>query len=60
MGGISARATIKEEISAKVFVHARGLNSFPSAASMVKTGRKLTTVVRTAVKTALPTSTVAS
>ncbi len=34
-------ATMTEAISAKVLVKASGLNSLPSAASMVKTGRKL-------------------
>ena len=51
-----ARATMTDEIRAKVLVKARGLKSFPSAASIVKTGRKLITVVATAVRTALPTS----
>ncbi len=41
---------------ANVLVNARGLNSFPSAASMAKTGRKLTTVVVSAVMTAGATS----
>ena len=53
-------ATIMEATRAKVLVQARGLKSFPSAAIMVNTGRKLTTVVLTAVTTAEPTSLVAA
>jgi len=49
-------ATITDAIRANVLVKASGLNSFPSAPVIVKTGRKLTTVVATAVATALPTS----
>ncbi len=45
-----------EAINANVLVNASGLNSFPSAPIIVKTGKKLTTVVATAVITALPTS----
>jgi hypothetical protein len=56
---LGIRATITEAIRAKVLVNASGLKSFPSAASMVNTGKKLTTVVDTAVSTALPTSLVA-
>ncbi len=52
-------AMIIDDIRAKVFVNASGLKSFPSAASIVNIGRKLTTVVETAVRTALPTSLVA-
>ena len=48
-----------DAINAKVLVYASGLNSLPSAASIVKTGKKLTTVVATAVSTAPPTSLVA-
>ena len=55
-GGSTVRAMTTEASRAKVFVNARGLNSFPSAPVMVNTGRKLTTVVATAVSTALPTS----
>ncbi len=50
------RATMTDAASANVFVKARGRNSLPSAAIIVNTGRKLTTVVDTAVKTALATS----
>ena len=45
-----------EAMRAKVLVYARGLKSLPSAPIMVNTGRKLTTVVATAVSTAPPTS----
>ena len=55
-GGMIVSATITEAIKAKVLVNARGLNNLPSAPIIVKTGRKLTTVVETAVKMALPTS----
>jgi hypothetical protein len=55
-GGIIVKATTTEAISAKVLVNARGLKSLPSAPVIVKTGRKLTTVVETAVNTAPPTS----
>ena len=46
-------------ISAKVLVKAKGLNNFPSAPIMVKTGTKLTMVVKTAVIMAPDTSVVA-
>ncbi len=49
-------ATMTEAIRAKVLVKAKGLKSLPSAPIIVKTGRKLTTVVDTAVRTAPPTS----
>ena len=49
-------ATIKAATKANVFVKASGLNSFPSAASMVNTGTKLTIVVATAVTIAELTS----
>ncbi len=49
-------ATITEAARANVLVNASGLKSFPSAAIIVNTGRKLTTVVETAVSTALATS----
>ncbi len=55
-GGIIVIATITEAISAKVFVNARGLKSLPSGPVIVKTGRKPTTVVATAVRTAPATS----
>ena len=51
---------IKAAISAKVFVKARGWNSFPSCACIAKTGRKLTIVVEIEVTTAALTSVVAS
>ena len=54
------KAIIMAEINAKVFVKARGLNSFPSGPSIANTGRKPITVVDTAVKTAPPTSFVAT
>ena len=57
--GITNRDTSNAEIRARVLVHARGLKSFPSAASMVNTGRKLMTVVERAVRTAWLTSLVA-
>ena len=52
-------ATTIEAIRAKVLVNANGLNSLPSAATIVNTGKKLTTVVATAVITAEATSVVA-
>ena len=55
-GGIIVKATITEAIRAKVLVKARGLKSLPSAPVIVKTGKKLTMVVETAVRTAPPTS----
>lgn len=55
-GGIIVKATITEAIRAKVLVNARGLKSLPSAPVIVKTGKKLTMVVETAVRTAPPTS----
>ncbi len=55
-GGMIVRATITEATNANVLVNAKGRNSFPSAAIIVNTGRKLTTVVDTAVRTALATS----
>ena len=55
-GGMIARATMTDAASANVLVKASGRNSLPSAAIIVNTGRKLTTVVDTAVKTALATS----
>ena len=58
--GMIIKPMIKAEIIANVFVNARGLKSFPSAACMKKTGKKLTTVVVKAVITADATSTVAS
>ena len=48
--------TIKAANNAKVFVNANGLNSLPSAASIVNTGTKLTMVVATAVTIAELTS----
>ena len=51
--------TITEDMSANVFVKASGLKSLPSAPVIVNTGRKLITVVDTAVRTAEPTSLVA-
>src|ERR1035437_4431325 len=48
-----------EHSNANVLVNANGRNSFPSAASIAKTGRKLTTVVASAVVTAGETSEVA-
>ena len=50
---------IKAEIIANVFVKASGLKSFPSAACMAKTGKKLIIVVVNAVITADATSTTA-
>ncbi len=50
------KATIIEAINANVFVNANGLKSFPSGPVIVKTGKKPTTVVATAVRTAPPTS----
>ena len=44
-GGIKNKATIKDAVKAKVFVKAKGLNSFPSAPIMVNTGIKLIMVV---------------
>ncbi len=55
-----ARATITDAMRANVFVKARGLKSLPSAPVIVKTGRKLTMVVETAVSTAEPTSVAAT
>ena len=55
-GGMIVKATTTEASKANVFVYARGLKSFPSAASIVKTGRNDTTVVAMAVSTALLTS----
>ena len=55
-GGKTIIATKTDEISAKVFVNARGLNSFPSAPDMTNTGRNATTVVLIAVKIAPLTS----
>ncbi len=55
-GGRIVRAMMIEAIKANVFVNASGRNSFPSAPVIVNTGRNPTTVVATAVKTALPTS----
>ncbi len=54
--GIINSETISAAINANVLVKASGINSFPSAASMVKTGMKLTIVVETAVKIAVLTS----
>ena len=59
MGGMTRTATMTEAINAYVFVNANGRKSFPSAPIIVNTGRKLTTVVATAVTTAPPTSRVA-
>ena len=58
-GGIKNKATIIEAVRAKVFVKAKGLNSFPSAPIMVNTGMKLMIVVMTAVTIAPDTSVVA-
>ena len=58
-GGIKNNAIIKEAVNAKVFVKASGLNNFPSAPIIVKTGIKLIIVVITAVTIAPETSTVA-
>ena len=55
-GGKTVRAMTIDASNAKLLVKAKGLKSLPSAPIMVKTGRKLTTVVATAVSTALPTS----
>ncbi len=49
-------ATIIDPTNANVLVNASGRKSLPSAPVIVKTGRKLTMVVATAVTTALPTS----
>ena len=58
-GGIKNKATSSEAINAKVFVKAKGLNNFPSAPIIVKTGIKLIIVVSTAVIIAPDTSVVA-
>ena len=58
-GGMINNATIIDAARANVFVNARGLNSFPSAPIMVKTGIKLIMVVKTAVRIAPETSDVA-
>ena len=58
-GGIKMTATMMDANSAKVLVNAKGRNSFPSAATIVKTGKKLMMVVATAVMTAEATSVVA-
>ena len=56
----SIRIPIKNAATrAKVLVNANGRKSFPSAFSIKKTGRKLTTVVARAVVTAGATSSVA-
>src|SRR5699024_12012862 len=55
-GGSRAITIMMEATSAKVLVKASGLNSFPSAATMVKTGRKLTMVMVMAVTMAWATS----
>jgi len=53
------RATIIEAVRAMVFVKASGRNNFPSAPIMANTGRKLTMVVKTAVRMAPDTSALA-
>ena len=58
-GGMIGMATTNDGITAKVFVNASGLKSFPSAPVIVNIGRKLTMVVEIPVKTAPPTSRVA-
>ena len=58
-GGMRAIAMMTDATNANVLVYARGLNNFPSEATIVNTGRKLTIVVVMAVKTAGATSTVA-
>ena len=58
-GGIRKSATTREATSAMVLVNASGRNSFPSAPTIVKTGRKLIMVVSTAVIIAPETSAVA-
>ena len=55
-GGSSVRAIMMDATRANVLVYASGLKSLPSAPIMANTGKKLTTVVSTAVKTAPPTS----
>lgn len=57
--GKMAMPSTKEAPRANVFVNASGLNNFPSADSMANTGKKLTTVVASAVVIADDTSTVA-
>ena len=52
--------SIKDANKANVLVKANGRNNLPSAASMAKTGRKLTMVVPNAVVMAEDTSVVAS
>ena len=54
--GTSVTATIRLATRAKVFVHASGVKSFASRPVRKNTGRKLTTVVDTAVITAGTTS----
>ena len=58
--GMIIKPITNAESMVKVLVKASGLNNFPSAASIAKTGRKLTMVVARAVITAPATSTVAS
>ena len=55
--GTTISPRISEATSANDLVKAKGRNSFPSAASIAKTGRKLTIVVARAVIMAEPTST---
>ena len=57
--GIIISPVIIADSMANVLVNARGLNNFPSAACIAKTGRKLTIVVARAVINAGATSIVA-
>jgi hypothetical protein len=59
IAGINMMPINNEDTSAKVFVQAKGLNNFPSEACIAKTGKKLTTVVVSAVMIAEATSVVA-
>ena len=54
--GMKMRPMSNAESMEKVLVQASGVNNFPSAACMAKTGRKLTMVVNSAVTTAEATS----
>ncbi len=60
IAGMNKIPMVKAENSANVLVQANGLNNFPSEACIAKTGKKLTTVVATAVIIAEATSVVAS
>ena len=59
-GGMIVNATMIDAMRAKDLVKARGRKSRPASPFMVKTGRKLTTVVATDVVTAEATSVIAS